>query len=63
MSSINVPQSKQGLRVTAICGVLGTCLGAWIKVFSVSPDLFYVSFIGQTVVAASQVRNDALKVF
>lgn len=48
----------QGLRVTAICGVLGTCLGAWIKVFSVHPDLFYVSFIGQTIVAASQVTSN-----
>uniref|UniRef100_A0A1B0GKI7 Putative permease of the major facilitator superfamily protein n=1 Tax=Lutzomyia longipalpis TaxID=7200 RepID=A0A1B0GKI7_LUTLO len=46
---------KMGLRIAAICGVLGTCLGAWIKVFSVHPDLFYVSFIGQSIVATSQV--------
>lgn len=46
---------KMGLRITALVGVTGTCLGAWIKVFSVQPDLFYVSFIGQTVVAFSQV--------
>uniref|UniRef100_U5ERN6 Choline/ethanolamine transporter FLVCR1 n=1 Tax=Corethrella appendiculata TaxID=1370023 RepID=U5ERN6_9DIPT len=46
---------KLGLRIAACCGVIGTCLGAWIKVFSVSPDLFYVGFIGQSVVAASQV--------
>lgn len=38
--------STQGLRVTALCGALGTCAGAWIKVFSVHPDLFYVGFIG-----------------
>uniref|UniRef100_A0A1B0DDT6 Major facilitator superfamily (MFS) profile domain-containing protein n=1 Tax=Phlebotomus papatasi TaxID=29031 RepID=A0A1B0DDT6_PHLPP len=47
---------KMGLRFAAICGVLGTCLGAWIKVFSVQPDLFYVSFIGQSIVATSQVK-------
>uniref|UniRef100_A0A6B2EFF3 Choline/ethanolamine transporter FLVCR1 n=1 Tax=Phlebotomus kandelakii TaxID=1109342 RepID=A0A6B2EFF3_9DIPT len=46
---------KMGLRFAAVCGVLGTCLGAWIKVFSVHPDLFYVSFIGQSIVATSQV--------
>lgn len=46
---------SQGLRVTAICGAFGTCLGAWIKVFSVQQDLFYVGFIGQSVVAAAQV--------
>ncbi|XP_037046859.1 feline leukemia virus subgroup C receptor-related protein 2 [Bradysia coprophila] len=46
---------KVGLRTTAICGSLGTCIGAWIKVFSVDPNLFYVGFIGQSIVAASQV--------
>lgn len=46
----------QGLRVTALCGAFGTCIGSWIKVFSVSPDLFYVTFIGQSIVATSQVR-------
>ncbi|XP_055374336.1 feline leukemia virus subgroup C receptor-related protein 2 isoform X2 [Condylostylus longicornis] len=46
---------KMGLRITALVGVIGTCTGAWIKVFSVQPDLFYVGFIGQSVVALSQV--------
>ncbi|XP_058836278.1 heme transporter FLVCR2 [Topomyia yanbarensis] len=46
---------KMGLRIAAISGVFGTCLGAWIKCFSVQPDLFWVGFIGQSVVAASQV--------
>ncbi|XP_055603517.1 feline leukemia virus subgroup C receptor-related protein 2 [Uranotaenia lowii] len=46
---------KLGLRIAAIAGVLGTCLGAWIKCFSVQPDLFWVGFMGQSVVAASQV--------
>lgn len=43
--------------MTALCGAFGTCIGAWIKVFSVGPDLFYVGFIGQTVVATSQVSH------
>lgn len=38
-----------------ILGSLGTCLGAWIKVFAVEPHLFYVAFIGQSIVGASQV--------
>ncbi|XP_053662494.1 feline leukemia virus subgroup C receptor-related protein 2 [Anopheles marshallii] len=46
---------KLGLRIAAISGVLGTCLGAWVKCFSVSPDLFWVGFVGQSIVAASQV--------
>ncbi|ALC42030.1 CG1358 [Drosophila busckii] len=46
---------KAGLRVTALVGVVGTCVGAWIKVFSVDPSLFYVGFIGQAIVALAQV--------
>lgn len=46
---------KFGLRWSVILGALGNCLGAWIKCASASPELFYVSFIGQTVVAISQV--------
>ena len=30
-------------------------VGSWIKVGSLSPDRFYVTFIGQTVTAASQI--------
>uniref|UniRef100_T1GPB4 Uncharacterized protein n=1 Tax=Megaselia scalaris TaxID=36166 RepID=T1GPB4_MEGSC len=45
----------QGLRITALVGIFGTCIGSWIKVFSVSPDAFYIGFIGQSVVAFSQV--------
>lgn len=41
--------------MAAIFGCLGTCIGAWIKVLGVRPDLFYVAFIGQSIVAASQV--------
>jgi MFS transporter, FLVCR family, feline leukemia virus subgroup C receptor-related protein len=32
----------------------GTLIGSWIKVFSVHPDLFWVTFLGQTIVALSQ---------
>lgn len=41
--------------MAALCGAVGTALGAWVKVFSVDPSLFYVTFIGQTIVACSQV--------
>ncbi|XP_047520542.1 uncharacterized MFS-type transporter C09D4.1-like isoform X1 [Pieris napi] len=46
---------KTGLRVTTIIGSLGTCAGAWMKVFSVPQDMFWVGFTGQTIVAISQV--------
>lgn len=45
----------QGLRVACLVGSAGTCLGAWIKLGSVSPDRFYVAFIGHSIVACSQV--------
>ncbi|XP_065341814.1 heme transporter FLVCR1 isoform X2 [Cloeon dipterum] len=47
--------TKKGLRFTTLLGALGTCLGAWVKVFSVAPDRFWVSFGGQSIVAVSQV--------
>lgn len=37
-----------------LLGAIGTCIGAWIKVFSIAPDRFMITFIGQTIVAASQ---------
>ncbi|XP_028034143.1 feline leukemia virus subgroup C receptor-related protein 2 isoform X1 [Bombyx mandarina] len=46
---------KTGLRVTTILGAFGTCAGAWLKVFSVPQDMFWLGFVGQTVVAISQV--------
>jgi hypothetical protein len=36
-------------------GALGTASGSWIKVASASPDMFVVAFVGQTLVAMSQV--------
>ncbi|XP_060805647.1 heme transporter FLVCR2 isoform X1 [Amyelois transitella] len=46
---------KVGLRITTIIGAFGTCAGAWLKVFSVPQDMFWLGFLGQTVVAVSQV--------
>jgi len=46
---------RLGLWWTVLIGSTGTALGAWIKVFSVSPDRYFVVMIGQTVVAISQV--------
>ncbi|XP_046753489.1 uncharacterized MFS-type transporter C09D4.1 isoform X2 [Diprion similis] len=46
---------KLGLRVAVIIGAIGTATGAWIKVFSVSPERFLVTFLGHSVVALSQV--------
>lgn len=45
---------KFGLRVAVILGAIGTAIGSWIKVFSVSPNLFWITFIGHTIVAISQ---------
>ncbi|EEB10749.1 conserved hypothetical protein [Pediculus humanus corporis] len=47
--------SKYGLRTACIIGATGNCLGAWIKVASADPGMFNVTFIGQTIVAVSQV--------
>ncbi|EFN68013.1 Uncharacterized MFS-type transporter C09D4.1, partial [Camponotus floridanus] len=46
---------KFGLRITMICGALGNALGSWIKVFSIATDRFWITFLGQTVVAVSQI--------
>ncbi|XP_043595066.1 feline leukemia virus subgroup C receptor-related protein 2-like [Bombus pyrosoma] len=45
---------RVGFRWTNIIGCGATCLGSWIKVLSVSPDRFYVTFIGQSLVASTQ---------
>ncbi|XP_056638267.1 uncharacterized MFS-type transporter C09D4.1 isoform X1 [Diorhabda sublineata] len=46
---------KLGLRKAVIIGMLGTCIGSWIKVGAVSQDRFYIAFLGQTVVGFSQI--------
>ena len=48
-------QLPQGLRWAVLLGSFGTMVGSWIKVGSLSPDRFFVTFIGQTVTAASQI--------
>ncbi|KAF4521331.1 hypothetical protein B566_EDAN014710 [Ephemera danica] len=48
--------NNKGLRFVLILGQVCNCLGAWIKVVSAtSPDLFWLTFIGQTVVSTAQV--------
>ncbi|XP_077299104.1 histamine transporter [Arctopsyche grandis] len=46
---------KFGLRVSAILGSFGTMAGSWLKVFSVPRDMFWLGFLGQSVVGISQV--------
>jgi len=46
---------KKGLRIGVILGCAGTCLGSWLKVFSTDPDQFWLTFLGQSIVAASQI--------
>ncbi|XP_045524354.1 uncharacterized MFS-type transporter C09D4.1-like isoform X1 [Pieris brassicae] len=45
---------RTNLRVTIIIGSFGNCVGAWLKVLSVRQDLFWLSFLGQTVCAFAQ---------
>lgn len=40
--------------MTVLLGSIGTCAGSWIKVGSVDPNLFWVTFLGQSIVALSQ---------
>lgn len=37
-----------------VIGAAGTCLGAWIKVFSAVPGQFLMTLLGQGLVACSQ---------
>eukprot|EP00061_Rhincodon_typus_P005167 g24375.t1 len=46
---------RKGLRVIALVGSGLNCCGAWIKIASVRPDLFAVTFLGQTVCGIAQV--------
>lgn len=46
---------NKGLRVTALLANAFNCAGAWIKVLSVKPDLFWVTMLGQFGCALSQV--------
>lgn len=46
---------KKGLRVIALVATAINCVGAWIKVASVRPNLFLVSMLGQFACALAQV--------
>uniref|UniRef100_A0AAF5RWX7 Choline/ethanolamine transporter FLVCR1 n=1 Tax=Wuchereria bancrofti TaxID=6293 RepID=A0AAF5RWX7_WUCBA len=46
---------KYGLRISIILGSSGNCIGACIKMFSASPDAFWITFLGQTIVGFSQM--------
>lgn len=46
---------RKGLRVIALVGTALNCVGTWIKVVSVRPDLFPVTFLGQFCCSLAQV--------
>ncbi|XP_046492202.1 uncharacterized MFS-type transporter C09D4.1-like [Neodiprion pinetum] len=46
---------RVGLRWTVVFASTLTCIGAWLKVLSASPDRFMVTFTGQILVAVAQV--------
>ncbi|XP_036406353.1 feline leukemia virus subgroup C receptor-related protein 2-like isoform X2 [Megalops cyprinoides] len=46
---------KKGLRVIALVATAMNCVGTWIKVASVRPDLFGVTMLGQFACALAQV--------
>ncbi|KAF7669124.1 hypothetical protein LDENG_00241000 [Lucifuga dentata] len=46
---------KKGLRVVALVATALNCAGTWIKVVSVRPDLFPVTFLGQFSCSMAQV--------
>ncbi|CAL4131180.1 unnamed protein product, partial [Meganyctiphanes norvegica] len=45
----------RGMRKAVLIGSCGTMVGAWIKCFSVAPDRFWVTFLGQFITAVSQI--------
>ncbi|TNN82634.1 Feline leukemia virus subgroup C receptor-related protein 2 [Liparis tanakae] len=46
---------KKGLRVIALVATALNCTGTWIKVVSVQPNLFAVTFLGQFCCSLAQV--------
>lgn len=46
---------KFGLRPCLIVASLGNAVGSWVKCLSVNPHYFWVSMVGQTIVATSQL--------
>lgn len=45
----------KGLRFSVLVGAFGNSLGSIIKCFSVNPNMFWLTMIGQTIVATSQL--------
>lgn len=46
---------RKGLRVVALVATALNCAGTWVKVASVRPDLFPVTFLGQFCCSCAQV--------
>nr|XP_027238801.1 feline leukemia virus subgroup C receptor-related protein 2-like [Penaeus vannamei] len=46
---------KKGLRKAVLIGSCGTMIGSWVKVASVAPDRWWVTFLGQCITAVSQI--------
>ncbi|KAK5970504.1 MFS-type transporter [Trichostrongylus colubriformis] len=46
---------KYGLRLSLLLGATGNAVGAWIRMFSTNPDGFWITFVGQSIVGASQM--------
>lgn len=46
---------KYGLRPCLIVASLGNAVGSWVKCLSVNPHYFWVSMLGQSIVATSQL--------
>lgn len=46
---------KKGVRVTLLLATPFNCAGAWVKVASARPDLFWVTALGQCLCAIAQV--------
>jgi len=38
-----------------LIGSFGTCLGSWVKLAGTGPEQFTVVFVGQAIVAVSQI--------
>ncbi|XP_065215548.1 heme transporter FLVCR2-like [Planococcus citri] len=51
---------KAGNRITMLTAGAGICIGAWIKLFAVQPNLFPVVLVGQAIEAAAQVLTFGL---
>lgn len=46
---------KKGLRFCVLLGAFGNCFGSIVKCFSIDSNRFWVTMIGQTIVASSQL--------